>query len=235
MPGFKSVPFNDLAAVKKAISKRTIAIWLEPIQGEGGIHIASKDFLKGIASLCKKHKLLLILDEVQSGMGRTGTFFAFEQYGVKPDIVTLAKGLAGGLPLAATLALPAVADLVNPGMHGSTFGGNPVSCAASLEVLKLLSPKALSNIKRLGMRIKENLTSFHQYPSVKEIRSKGLMTGIELNESGDPYVSMAREKGLLINCTQGNVLRFLPPYFISKSELQWALKVLHEVFKSLSK
>ncbi len=232
--GFKAVPFNDGAALQKAVDRNTIAIMMEPVQGEGGIHIATLEFLKGAAALCKKHHLLFILDEIQSGMGRTGTFFAFEPYGVTPDIVTLAKGLAGGLPLAATLVKPGVNKLVSPGMHGSTFGGNPVACAASLEVLKLLAPKALSSIKSSGDYLRRRLTEFEYYPAVKTIRSLGLMVGIELNEPGETYVSLARERGLLINCTQTTVLRFLPPYFLTRTQMDWSLAVLHTVFKKLN-
>lgn len=232
--GFRSVPFNDLSKVKQAINKNTIGILVEPIQGEGGINIASKSFLRGLAALAKRHHLLLILDEIQSGMGRTGTFFAFEQFGVKPDIVTVAKGLAGGLPLGATLAQPRVAQHMVPGMHGSTFGGNPVACAASLEVLKLLTPHALKAIRKTGETLHHALTHLTRYPSVRSIRSFGLMVGIELSVNGDPYVSMARERGLLINCTQGNVLRFLPPYFISDKDLKKSISILDSVFKKLA-
>lgn len=232
---FIAVPYNDLDAVKRAVTENTIGIMLEPVQGEGGINIATKEFFQGIAGLCKQKNLLLIADEIQSGMGRTGTFFAFEQYGVQPDIVTLAKGLAGGLPLGATLAQPRVAELMAPGLHGSTFGGNPVACAASLEVLKLLSPAALRSIKKTGAFVREELSRFSQYPSVKSVRSFGLMAGLELNTGGDAYVTLARKKGLLINCTQGTVLRFLPPYFISTSELKKAFSILHDVFKEIQR
>jgi predicted acetylornithine/succinylornithine family transaminase len=232
--GFRAVPYNDLAAVKKAVNKNTMAIMLEPVQGEGGIHIASKEFFRGIAALCRKQDLLLIADEIQSGLGRTGTFFAFEQYGVKPDLVTMAKGLAGGLPLGATLAVDRVSKLVAPGMHGSTFGGNPVACAASLEVLKILTPRALSAIGRTGRFLQQRLQSFTRFPSLRTLRCSGLMIGMELNESGDAYVNLARERGLLINCTQGNVLRFLPPYFISRRDLDRCLAILESVFETIS-
>jgi acetylornithine/succinyldiaminopimelate/putrescine aminotransferase len=146
----------------------------------------------------------------------------------------LAKGLAGGLPLGATLALPHVANLVQPGMHGSTFGGNPVACATSLEVLKLLTPNALQQINQTAETLKRLLMPFYRFSVVREIRQKGLMVGLELNEPGDAYVSLAREKGLLINCTQGNVLRFLPPYFISKKELTKSILILYQVFNVLA-
>jgi acetylornithine/N-succinyldiaminopimelate aminotransferase len=230
--GFVGAPFNDLQKTKSAITEKTIAIMLEPVQGEGGINIASKEFLQGIQKLCDDHGLLLILDEIQSGMGRTGTFFAFEQYGVKPHIVTLAKGLAGGLPLGATLAMPNVADLMVPGLHGSTFGGNPVACAAALEVLKLLSPKALKQIHAMGQSIAGKLAEFKRFPAVKEIKRFKLIHAIELNEPSDEYISLAQEKGLLINCTQGNVLRFLPPYFIKKTEVDQCLSILKSVFET---
>jgi acetylornithine/succinyldiaminopimelate/putrescine aminotransferase len=231
--GFISVPFNNIDAVKKTITKKTIAILVEPVQGEGGINIASPAFLRGLADLCRKHDLLLILDEIQSGLGRTGTFFAFEQYGIKPDIVTLAKGLAGGLPLGAALAQKSVAQHMAPGLHGSTFGGNPVACAASLEVLKMLTPKALSAIKSLGEFLQQRLSSFLTYASVQSIRNRGLMIGLELDRPGAPYVSLAREKGLLINCTHETVIRFLPPYFLSRKDAEKAITILTEVFDEL--
>ena len=233
--GFKAVPFNDLAAVRAAVTDQTIAIMVEPIQGEGGINIASSEFFKGLASLCAEKNLLLITDEIQSGLGRTGTFFAFERYGVKPDIVTMAKGMAGGLPLSATLAVDRVAALVEPGMHGSTFGGNPVACAAALEVLKILTPRALQSIRQLGLDLEQRLSVFKRFASLRSLRCRGLMIGMELGESGDAYVNLARERGLLINCTQGNVLRFLPPYFISQKELDRCLAILESVFETLSK
>lgn len=232
--GFRAVPYNDLAKTAATVSKNTIGILLEPIQGEGGINIADRSFLRGVADLCRKKNLLLILDEIQSGMGRTGTFFAFEQYGVRPDVVTLAKGLAGGLPLGATLASPSVARFVEPGLHGSTFGGNPVACAASLEVLKLLTPSALKSIKATGDYLHEALARFRTYPTVAETRSRGLMAAIELNVEGASYVTLARQRGLLINCTQGNVLRFLPPYFITRPELDRSLSILNSVFRTLA-
>jgi acetylornithine/N-succinyldiaminopimelate aminotransferase len=230
-----NVPFNDLAALKKACNGKTIAIMLEPVQGEGGINIATRAFMKGVAALCRQKNLLLILDEVQSGMGRTGTFFAFEQYGVTPDIVTLAKGLAGGLPLGATLANPKVAKHMAPGLHGSTFGGNPLACAASKEVLKLLAPKNLARIRQAAAHLQKRLSSFYRYPAVMSIRSHGLMVGIEVSGPGAPYVDLARTKGLIINCTHENVVRLLPPYFMSRAETEKCLSILTSVFEELSK
>jgi predicted acetylornithine/succinylornithine family transaminase len=232
--GFRSVPYNDLDALKKSVDDNTIAVLLEPIQGEGGINIASPEFLAGVAALCKERNLLLILDEVQSGLGRTGKFFAFEHANLKPDIVTLAKGLAGGLPLGATLAQPNVAEFMVPGLHGSTFGGNPVACAAALEVLKRVDSRALIGIRKFGKKLHNILQEFARYPGVKQIRTFGLMAAIELDHPGDDYVSAARERGLLINCTHTSVLRFLPPYFMSDSDLNRAILILHSVFKNLS-
>ncbi|MCB4755966.1 MAG: aminotransferase class III-fold pyridoxal phosphate-dependent enzyme, partial [Elusimicrobia bacterium] len=231
--GFRSVPFNDLTALKSAISSRTIAVMIEPIQGEGGIHVATTAFLKGIQALCRRHRLLFIVDEVQCGMGRTGTFFAYEQAGVKPHLIALAKGLAGGLPLGATLAAPAVSRPMTPGLHGSTFGGNPVACAASLEVLKMLDAFRLKSINKLGEVLGNELRRFYRYPVVKEIRGRGLMWGLELAGEGAPYVSLAREKGLLINCTQEKVLRFLPPYVLTRGEMEKAVAILEDVFQEL--
>lgn len=231
--GFRRAEFNNLERVKKAVNKNSIGVMIEPVQGEGGIRIADRNFLKGLSNLCRSNNLLLIIDEIQSGMGRSGTFFAFEQYGVQPDIVTLAKGLAGGFPLGATLAKTSVAKWMEPGLHGSTFGGNPVSCAASLEVIKLLSPRSLQSIRATGIYLKNKLKEFEIYPSVASVRGLGLLLAIELRCEGAAYVSLAREKGLLINCTQGNVLRFLPPYFMSRRELGDALAILHTVFQAL--
>jgi predicted acetylornithine/succinylornithine family transaminase len=233
--GFKTkLPFNNLEAVRKGVDANTIAIMLEPIQGEGGIHIATRSFLRGIQEICRQKNLLLILDEVQSGMGRTGTFFAFEQYGIKPDIVTLAKGLAGGLPLSATLCVPRVANLVTPGLHGSTFGGNPLACAASMEVLKLLAPKNLARIRRSAAYLKKCVADFYRYPVVMSVRCQGLMVGIELSQPGAPYVDLARKKGLIVNCTQGNVIRLLPPYFMTQQEMNKCLTILSSVFDELA-
>ena len=232
--GFRSVPFNDLAAASRALGDDAIAVLIEPVQGEGGIQIAEPAFFEGLADLCRRRDLLLLVDEIQSGLGRTGRFFAHEHYGVKPDVVTLAKGLAGGLPLGATLAMPGVAQHVKPGLHGSTFGGNPVSCAASLEVIKLLSPSAIRSIRKTGERLTTLLSRFFRYPTVKSLRSLGLMIGLELTVDGAPYVDLARERGLLINCTQGRVLRFLPPYFISGSELSRCVSILQSVFDALA-
>jgi acetylornithine/succinyldiaminopimelate/putrescine aminotransferase len=229
--GFKSVPYNDLDALTRTVTDDTIAIMLEPIQGESGINIATPEFLRGIAALCEQKNLLLILDEVQSGMGRTGKFFAFEHARLQPDIVTLAKGLAGGLPLGATLARSRVADLMVPGLHGSTFGGNPVACAAALEVLKRLDARALVGIAKFGKKLQKVLNEFYRYPAVKQVRSFGLMAALELHHAGDAYVSAARERGLLINCTHVSVLRFLPPYFMSDSDLSRAISILHSIFK----
>lgn len=232
--GFKSIPFNDVSRLKKAVSNKTIAVIFEPIQGEGGIHVATRPFLKKLKTLARQRNFLLIADEIQTGMGRTGTFFAFEQLGIQPDIVSLAKGIAGGLPLGATLAKPHVTKWVKPGMHGSTFGGNPVACAASLEVLKLLTSAALKNMRKSGDYFKSQLASFRVYSNFKELRGRGLMVGIELNCPGAPYVALAQKMGLLINCTQKNVLRFLPPYFLPRQDMDRGIKILHSVFQQLN-
>lgn len=231
--GFKSVPFNDLGRAIKAIGRKTIAVMIEPVQGEGGINIAARPFLRGLAAACRRKNVLLIADEIQSGMGRTGRFLAVENARVKPDIVTLAKGLAGGLPLGATLVQKSIASLVQPGLHGSTFGGNPVACAASLEVLKLLTPSALRTIRETSEHLKVRLAAFKKFKSVADVRGVGLLLAIELNRDGAAYVAAARERGLLINCTQGKVLRFLPPYFMTRRESETCLRILESVFIDL--
>lgn len=232
--GFRRAPYNDIAALKKIIGKRTIAVLVEPVQGEGGIHIATRGFMKTLSDLSRRHRFLIIVDEIQSGLGRSGRFLACDWFGVKPDIVTLAKGLAGGLPLGATLAAPAVSKHIAPGMHGSTFGGNPVACAAALEVLKMLTPNALRHIHRQGQYLSQRLSAFQRFPSVKSTRGMGLLQAVELNAEGAPYVERAREKGLLINCTRENVLRFLPPYFMTRKEMNRALDILESVFEDLN-
>ncbi|OGR90040.1 MAG: acetylornithine aminotransferase [Elusimicrobia bacterium RIFCSPLOWO2_01_FULL_59_12] len=225
--GFVVAKLNDLRSVERLINAKTTAILIEPIQGEGGIYAARKEFLGGLKNFARQSDLLLMFDEVQCGLGRMGHLFAYHYYGIEPDVLTLAKGLGGGMPIAATLATAKHADLLGPGDHGTTFGGNPVCAAAALAVLKLLTPRLIKNVQAQGDLLLEalrNLVANHE--SVKEVRGVGFMIGIELTVPGAPFVQAAREQGLLINCTQGNVLRFLPPLAMSNSELQFALRVL---------
>lgn len=227
--------FNDLGSVKKLVSEKTCAIFVEPIQGEGGVHPASKAFLQGLRELCDQHNLLSIFDEVQCGMGRSGEIFCFKYYGVQPDILTLAKGLGGGLPIGATIATEKAAALFARGDHASTFGGNPVVCSAALAVLKNLDAKFLKLIQAKGEYILKSLIGLKEkFPHlIKEVRGVGLMVGVELMQEGDPIVEFCRNNGLLINCAQKNVLRFLPPLNISQSEIKSGLSVLGNSFEAM--
>ncbi|MHB9156195.1 MAG: aspartate aminotransferase family protein [Endomicrobiales bacterium] len=233
MPGgFVCAGFNDLAAVKKAVTGRTAAILVEPVQGEGGVNVAAKEFLAGLRALCDKHGLLLIFDEIQSGLGRTGELFAYQHYGIRPDIMTLAKSLAGGLPLGATIAGRKALGVLGYGDHGSTFGGNLTSCAAASEVLRILSPSLLSHASSVGRYFLSGLKTLQsKHPAIKEVRGVGLMLGLELDFPGRDIVQFCQGKGLLINCTQDTILRFLPPLVITTKDADKALRILEEAFQ----
>jgi len=204
---------------------------MEPVQGEGGLNVASQDFLKGLRQLCDEKGILLILDEVQCGLGRTGKLFAYEHYGIEPDIMTLAKPLAGGMPIGATLAREKIASFFEPGNHASTFGGNPVVCSAALAFLKVVEEEGLvEGAREKGEYFREELEKLREaFSSIKKIRGKGLMIGLELTFPGKGIVEECREKGLLINCTAENVLRFLPPLIIRKKDIDEAVKILRDV------
>lgn len=235
LPGFTFVPFNDLDAVARAVDDTVCAVMLEPIQGEGGVCLPSPDYLKGLRQLCDAKGLLLILDEIQTGLGRTGTLFAHENFGITPDVMTLAKALANGLPMGALLATTEVAGAFVPGTHASTFGAGPVVAAAAKTALSLLSaPELLAGVRERGAVLKEKLSDFKsRFPVVKEVRGLGLMWGLELTEEGAPVVAACRERGLLLNCTQGNVIRLLPPLIITPQELDAALTTLGDAFKAV--
>ncbi|MDI6757565.1 MAG: aspartate aminotransferase family protein [Endomicrobiia bacterium] len=229
--GFKYALFNDISSVKKLVSRKTAAIMVEPVQGEGGVIPSTEKFLKGLAQICRGKKILLIFDEIQTGMGRCGAAFAFQTYGVRPDILTLAKALGGGLPLGATLVSEKLAGVLAPGDHGSTFGGNPVSCAASLAVMELLDTKTLSHARSVGKYFFLRLEVLKKkHPSlIKEVRGLGLMVGAELFRPGGDIVAECLKRGLLINCTQDKVLRFLPPLIVERRDIDEAVSILDEV------
>ncbi|HVO33885.1 MAG TPA: aspartate aminotransferase family protein [Elusimicrobiota bacterium] len=232
--GFVTCRYNDVESVQRAIGPKTTAILIEPIQGEGGIRPARVEFLQELRELANRHDLLLMFDGVQCSLGRTGDLFSYQTLGVTPDVLTLAKGLGGGLPIGAMLAKASLSSLLGPGDHGTTFGGNPVCCAAALAVLKMLSPKMLQNVRRQGDSIMRELHALlEKHPVVKEIRGIGLMIGVELTIPGAPIVDACRAAGLLINCTQTNVLRFLPPLALRESERRFAMGVLRDIFDSL--
>ncbi len=235
LPGFSFVPFNDLDAVARAVDETVCAVMLEPIQGEGGVNLPAPDYFQGLRQLCDDQGLLLILDEIQAGLGRTGKLFAYENFGITPDVMTLAKGLANGLPMGALLATEDVASAFVPGTHASTFGAGPVVAAAAKTALGLLSrPEFLAGVRERGEFLQGRLADFQsQLPLVKEVRGLGLMWGLELAQEGADVVTACRERGLLINCTQGNVIRLLPPLVVTSQELDAGLAILRESFKAV--
>ncbi|MBQ3943541.1 MAG: aspartate aminotransferase family protein [Elusimicrobia bacterium] len=229
---FVFAEFNNIDSVKKLINKNTVAVMIELVQGEGGINIADKKFVKDLRKLCDDKNLLLICDEIQCGLARTGKTFAWQYYGIKPDIFTLAKAIANGLPLGAVVADKKVAEVFNYGDHGSTFGGNPVSCAAAVATLKLITPKLLKDITDKSKYFVKKLNELKKkFSCIKEVRNLGLLVGVELDFAGKDIVEFCIAKGLLINCTQGNVLRFLPPFVITKKDIDKAIKILEDALK----
>jgi acetylornithine/N-succinyldiaminopimelate aminotransferase len=235
LPGFSFVPFNDLPALAAAVDNTVCAVLLEPVQGEGGVCLPDADYFKGVRQLCNDHNLLLVLDEVQAGLGRTGELFAHENFGITPDVMTLAKALANGLPMGALLATEAAASALVPGTHASTFGAGPVIAAAANTAVGLLSaPELLAGVRVRGQYIRNSLKLLQeQFPVIKEVRGLGLMWGLELYVDGAPAVTYCREHGLLINCTQGNVLRLLPPLIIGGDDINQGLRILTEALRSL--
>ena len=231
--GFKTVKFNDLSAVKAVISDKTIAIMLELIQGEGGINVVEKGFIQELRKICDEKKLLLIIDEVQTGIGRTGKMFSYQHYNVTPDIMTLAKAVGGGLPIGVMLVKKEIADILGPGMHASTFGGGLLICRAALAVLKAIQKeKLLANAQKMSEYLFVKLNALKDRCSViKEIRGLGLMVGVELNIEGKPIVQRCIENGLLINCTHERVLRLMPALNINKKEIDKAVAILGAALK----
>jgi len=236
MPGFKYVPFNDIRAVKNAMDSKTCAVMLEPIQGEGGVNCPSEGYLKALREICDEKGLLLIFDEVQVGMGRTGKLFAYEHDGVEPDMLTLAKSLAGGVPIGALIIKKGIADSFKPGDHASTFGGNPLATAAGVAALTaILEEGMLENCQKMGDYFISKLEEIKgKFPFVKEVRGKGLILGMELKIDGSSIVNEMLKKKILINCTMGNVLRFLPPLIVTKEEIDRVVKTLEEVFNTIN-
>ncbi|MBU1932662.1 MAG: aspartate aminotransferase family protein [Candidatus Omnitrophica bacterium] len=231
--GFKTVPFNDIKAVESAMTDKTAGIMLELIQGEGGINVASDAYVKKIREICDKKDLALVFDEVQTGMGRTGKMFAFEHYGVEPDVMTLAKSLGGGLPIGAMVAAKKFEEVLKPGMHASTFGGSPIACSASLAVFEAIKKeKLLSNTREMGEYLVGKLSELKKKKSIiKEIRGKGLMLGVELNIEGKDIVEACFKERLLINCTHDSVLRFMPGVIVTKKQIDKAIEILDKVMK----
>ena len=221
LEGFDYIPFNDIDALRKSIGPSTCAVLLEPIQGEGGVRCPDPDYLKAVRRLCDEKHVLLIFDEIQTGMGRTGKLFAYEHFGIEPDIMTLAKALANGLPIGAMLASEEVAEAFGPGAHASTFGGTPIITAASVQVVKvLLEENLIHHCAKMGEYFKERLSELKtRHESIVDVRGMGLLLGMKLNIEGDAIVNSCMEKGFLINCIQGNILRFIPPLIVEKEEI----------------
>ena len=226
LPGVRLVPFGDVRAMAAAVRDETVAIIVEPIQGEGGVVVPPPDYLPGLRELADRRKLLLILDEIQCGLGRTGKLFAHEHAGIVPDVMTLAKALAGGLPIGATLTTARVAAALTPGAHGSTFGGNPVACAAAVAAVKaLVDPALLDNVRRVGAHFRARLEAIRG-AGIRQVRGAGLMLGAELDRPGAPVVQRCLRDGLLINCTADRVLRFLPPLVITAAQVDEGFAIL---------
>jgi acetylornithine/N-succinyldiaminopimelate aminotransferase len=236
LEGFKHVPFGDVEAMRQAITPQSCAIMLEPLQGEGGVNVAPTGYLKAVRELCDEFDLLLIFDEVQVGCGRTGTLWAYEQDKVVPDVMTLAKALAGGPPIGALLTTEELATSLGPGTHGSTFGGNPLVCAAALAAMQTINEETLlDNCRSMGAHLTEKLEQLKgKYSFIKEVRGLGLIIGVELDIEGGPLVVKAMERGLLMNCTVGNVLRFVPPLIVTRVEIDEAMTILDEVLATVS-
>lgn len=227
LEGFSHVPYGDLAALEQAVTENTCAVMLEPVQGEGGIRVPEAGYLEGVRRLCDEKGILLIFDEIQTGIGRTGKLFAYEHSGVAPDIMTLAKALGNGLPIGAMLAKDGVMASFTPGSHASTFGGTPLATAGALAVMETLEKEGLvERCAALGQYFKEKLEGLLCHPVAKEVRGLGLLIGIELACDGVPLVKAMMEKGFIINCVQGNTLRFVPPFIIEKEDIDAMIAAL---------
>jgi len=231
LTGFDFVPFNDTRALRAQIGPSTCAVMLEPIQGEGGVRCPDENYLKAVRKICDETGTLLIFDEIQTGMGRTGQLFAYQHFGVEPDIMTLAKALANGLPIGAMLAKEKVAAAFGIGSHASTFGGTPVVSAAALEVCKILvEDNVIENGRAAGVYFKEKLNELKARHSViEDVRGLGLLLGMQLKIDGRPLVTQCMENGFLINCIQEKILRFIPPLIISTEEIDQLVKCLDQI------
>jgi acetylornithine aminotransferase len=236
VPGFKNVPFNDINALREEIDDTVCAVLLEPIQGEGGVCCPSADYLSQVKQICEQKGILLIFDEIQTGMGRTGKLFAYEHFDIKPDIMTLAKALANGLPMGAMLSTEKIAKAFGPGAHASTFGGTPLVASVALCVMEYLEDNHIvEHCQRMGEYFKAQLLSLKdKYSCILEVRGYGLMIGMPLSIKGAPIVNKCLENGFVINCIQENILRFVPPLIVQKSEIDSLLECLDTVFQEVS-
>lgn len=235
LAGFTYAPYGDLEAARKAVDGETCAILVEPIQGEGGINLPPAGYLEGLRQLADDHKMMLIFDEVQAGMGRTGKWFAHQCYGVKPDAMTLAKALAGGVAAGGLVVRPEFADKLKPGTHAATFGGNPIACAAALATIETIEEDGLlARADQIGARFQERFDALRaRCPIIQEVRVKGAMIGIELSVDGTPLVQRCLERRLLINCTHGTVIRLLPALNIGDGQLDEGLAILEDLLLAM--
>ncbi len=234
LSGFSHVPYDDIEAIKAAATDSTVAILVEPVQGEGGVHVPSDDYLPGLRKLCDEKGWLLILDEIQTGNGRTGKFFAYQHYGFLPDVLTTAKGLGNGVPIGACITHGAASNILQPGNHGSTFGGNPLATQAALAVVNVLRQEGfIENVERLGNRMMTQFKeTFADESAVVDVRGSGLMMGIQLDRDCGELVEKAKEKQLLINVTAGNTIRLLPPLIISDEEADSIVDTVCQLIKA---
>ena len=232
LQGFDFVPFNDIEALRKKISKKVCAVLLEPVQGEGGVRCPDTDYLKDVRKLCDATGTLLIFDEIQTGIGRTGKLFAYEHFGIEPDIMTLAKALANGLPIGAMLVKEKIGEAFGPGSHASTFGGTPVVTAASLETLRTIEKENIvKHCSSTGDYFKKRLYELkNKYNFIEDVRGFGLLLGMKVSIEGNLVVNECMKKGFLINCIQGKILRFIPPLIISKKEINALIDCLDKIF-----
>jgi acetylornithine/N-succinyldiaminopimelate aminotransferase len=231
LPGFAYAPFGDLDAVAKLIDAETIAVMVEPVQGEGGVNLPPDGYMEGLRALCDTHKLLLVCDEVQSGMGRTGKWYAHQHWKVQPDIVTLAKALGGGVAVGGLIAKPEVGEKLKPGTHAATFGGNPIACVAALATIETIEKDGLlDRAEKLGQRFLDRFTALKaRTPLVREVRVKGVMIGIQLASDGTGIVQECLKRKLLINCTHQTVIRLLPAMNLSDADADKGMAILEEV------
>ena len=231
LPGFSYAPFGDLEAAAKLIDAETIAIMVEPVQGEGGVNLPPDDYMQGLRELCDKYQMLLICDEVQSGMGRTGKWYAHQHWKIKPDIVTLAKALAGGVAAGGLIAKPEIGAKMVPGTHAATFGGNPIACAAALATIETIEKEGLlARVEKLGERFHARFTALKEKtPLIREVRVKGVMIGIQLAADGSAIVQECLKRRLLINCTHSTVIRLLPAMNLTDAEADAGCAILEEV------
>jgi acetylornithine/N-succinyldiaminopimelate aminotransferase len=234
LAGFEYVPFNDIDALTRAFTDEVCGVMIEPIQGEGGVNEATPEYMQTIRDLCDEHGAMMILDEVQTGMGRTGRWFGYQHYDVVPDMITMAKTLGGGVAIGAMMARPEIAASLVPGTHASTFGGNPLACVAGIATIEAIEQeKLIDNAVRMGQYSVEKLTELKQkFSIIHGLRGKGLMIGIELTSPGAEIVNKCLQKGLRINCTQGNILRFMPSMTITKEQIDQAIGILRDVLEN---